>query len=111
MLADEPGQLAIRSLFSENAPFVLAVEGMDNSEARSLAALMENEAVLSQSTGCPTRRQAPYRPELEWLSDRPNCGLHHGGPDRSRTAELRGGHAGDFHEAGRKRPQAQHRQI
>ena len=43
MLADEPGQLAIRSLFGDNAPFLLAVEGMDSSEARSLAALMENE--------------------------------------------------------------------
>ena len=49
MLADEPGQLAIRSLFSENAPFVLAVEGMDNSEARSLAALMENEAFFRKA--------------------------------------------------------------
>ena len=49
MLADEPGQLAIRSLFSENAPFVQAVEGMDNSEARSLAALMENEAFFRKA--------------------------------------------------------------
>jgi hypothetical protein len=49
MLADEPGQLAIRSLFSENAPFVRAVEGMDNSEARSLAALMENEAFFRRA--------------------------------------------------------------
>ena len=49
MLADEPGQLAIRSLFSENGPFVLAVEGMDNSEARSLAALMENEAFFRKA--------------------------------------------------------------
>jgi hypothetical protein len=49
MLADEPGQLAIRSLFSENAPFALAVEGMDNSEARSLAALMENEAFFRKA--------------------------------------------------------------
>jgi hypothetical protein len=47
MLADEPGQLAIRSLFS--APFVLAVEAMDNSEARSLAALMENEAFFRKA--------------------------------------------------------------
>jgi hypothetical protein len=43
MLADEPGQLAIRSLFGDNAPFLRAVEGMDSSEARGLAALMENE--------------------------------------------------------------------
>jgi len=49
MLADEPGQLAIRSLFSQNAPFVRAVEGMDNSEARSLAALMENEAFFRRA--------------------------------------------------------------
>ena len=49
MLADEPGQLAIRSLFSQNAPFVRAVEGMENSEARSLAALMENEAFFRRA--------------------------------------------------------------
>jgi len=49
MLADEPGQLAIRSLFLQNAPFVRAVEGMDNSEARSLAALMENEAFFRRA--------------------------------------------------------------
>jgi hypothetical protein len=49
MLADEPGQLAIRSIFWEDAPFVLAVERMDNSEARSLAALMENEAFFRKA--------------------------------------------------------------
>lgn len=49
ILADEPGQLAVRSLFSENAPFVLAVEGMANGEARSLAALMENEAFFRKA--------------------------------------------------------------
>ena len=49
MLADEPGQLAIRSLFAENAPFVQAVEGMDSSEARSLAALMENETAFRKA--------------------------------------------------------------
>jgi hypothetical protein len=49
ILADETGQLAVRSLFSENAPFVLAVEGMANGEARSLAALMENEAFFRKA--------------------------------------------------------------
>lgn len=44
MLADEPGQLAIRSVFAERAAFLLAIEGMANSEARSLAALIEDEA-------------------------------------------------------------------
>jgi hypothetical protein len=44
LLADEPGQLAIRSVFAEHAGFLVAIEGMDNSEARSLAALIENEA-------------------------------------------------------------------
>jgi len=43
MLADEPGQLAIRSVFAERAAFLLAIEGMASSEARSLAALMEDE--------------------------------------------------------------------
>ena len=28
LLADEPGQLAIRSLFAESAPFMQAIEGM-----------------------------------------------------------------------------------
>jgi hypothetical protein len=49
MLADEVGQLAIRSLFSEDAPFVLAFERMDNSEARTLAALAENEALFRRA--------------------------------------------------------------
>jgi hypothetical protein len=38
LLADESGQLAIRSVFAEQAGFLPAIEGMDNSEARSLAA-------------------------------------------------------------------------
>jgi hypothetical protein len=49
MLADEPGQLAIRSLFAENAPFMQAFESMDNSEARSLIALMEDEAAFRKA--------------------------------------------------------------
>jgi hypothetical protein len=49
MLADEPGQQAIRSIFSQNAPLVLALEGLDSSEARSLAALMENEAAFHKA--------------------------------------------------------------
>ena len=44
LLADESGQMAIRSVFAEQAGFLLAIEGMDNSEARSLAALMKDEA-------------------------------------------------------------------
>jgi hypothetical protein len=44
MLADEPGQLAIRSLFAGNAAFMRAIDGMANSEARSLASLREHEA-------------------------------------------------------------------
>jgi len=44
MLADEPGQLAIRSVFAEHAEFVPAIEGLSNGEARSLAALMQDEA-------------------------------------------------------------------
>lgn len=43
MLADEPGQLALRSVFGERAAFVRAIEALDCSEARSLAALMEDE--------------------------------------------------------------------
>jgi hypothetical protein len=49
MLSDEPGQLAIRSLFADNAGFVQAVESMDSSEARSLAALMEDEATFRKA--------------------------------------------------------------
>ena len=74
MLADEPGQLAIRSLFAENAPFLLAIEGMDNSEARSLGCPDGGRGFLSQSTGRPACRQASHRPELERLSGRPKLG-------------------------------------
>ena len=49
LLADEPGQLAIRSVFAEHASFLLAIEGMDNSEARGLAAMMEDEALFRKA--------------------------------------------------------------
>lgn len=49
MLSDEPGQLAIRSLFADNAGFVQAVASMDGSEARSLAALMEDETAFRKA--------------------------------------------------------------
>lgn len=49
MLADETGQLAIRSLFAEHALFVGKFESLENSEARSLAALMENEAAFRKA--------------------------------------------------------------
>ncbi len=49
ILSDEPGQLAIRSLFADNAPFIQAVEGLDSSEARSLVALMENETIFRKA--------------------------------------------------------------
>jgi len=49
ILADEPGQLAIRSLFADHAPFVGKLEGLENSEARSLAALMEDEAAFRKA--------------------------------------------------------------
>jgi hypothetical protein len=116
MLADEPGQLAIRSLFLQNAPFVRAVEGMDNSEARSLAALMENEAFFPQGACCPSRRQATHRPELEWLSDLPNCGRHQGGPETGRCCrygahrhpDRRGGIGAARSSASAKSPARQH---
>lgn len=49
MLADETGQSAIRSLFAEHALFVGKIEGLENSEARSLAALMQNEAAFRKA--------------------------------------------------------------
>lgn len=49
MLSDESGQLAIRSLFADNAGFVLAIESMDGSEARNLAALMEDETAFRKA--------------------------------------------------------------
>jgi hypothetical protein len=49
MLSDEPGQLAIRSLFAEKAGFMQAVESMDGSEARSIAALMEDETAFRKA--------------------------------------------------------------
>ena len=49
MLADESGQLAIRSLFAEQTQFMLALERLENSEARSLAALMENETAFRKA--------------------------------------------------------------
>jgi hypothetical protein len=49
MLADESGQLAIRSLFAERALFIEKFESLENSEARSLAALMEDEAAFRKA--------------------------------------------------------------
>lgn len=49
MLTDEIGQSAIRSLFAEHALFVDKIESLENSEARSLAALMQNEAAFRKA--------------------------------------------------------------
>jgi hypothetical protein len=49
LLADEPGQFAVRSVFAERASFLSSIERMDNSEARSLAAMMEDEALFRKA--------------------------------------------------------------
>lgn len=46
ILSDESGQLAIRSLFGGKLAFMKAIESMENSEARSLTALIEDEATF-----------------------------------------------------------------
>lgn len=49
MLSDEAGQTAIRSLFADNAGFMQAIESMDGSEPRSLAALMEDQTAFRKA--------------------------------------------------------------
>ena len=93
LLSDDPGQLAIRSVFAEHASFLRTIEGMGNSEARALAAMMEDEALFRKALAArfadrlhtgrswsgflsrqARRPAAQTRPKLSWLASRRTFG-------------------------------------
>ena len=110
LLADEPGQLAIRSVFEEHARSSRQSSAWTATKPGALAALMEDEDSFRKALAA--RLADRLRTGRSWSGFL--VGTEFGRrqqPTAGRSGWLRSGRSIHLQEAGRKRPQAQHRQV